>query len=140
MFNTDSTEIWEKEVRPFVEEVIKTCRTDEVLVSTLENLLNHVDSDIICKRNFSFRLDPIVNVLNAKTYYTGTLRNAYQEEIKTVKELHEKISTLNKIVKHEYSYRPQEEDDTVKRDRLPNQESINLESVYSAAENAKPRL
>lgn len=139
LFNTDSTEEWEDHVRPFIDDVIKTCRTDDVLISTLENLLNHVDSDIMEKVNFSFRLEPIMNVISKPTYYTGTLKNAYQEEIKKVRELHERLSVFQTMVKSEFRSTPKPDEKEPVKDRLPNA-SIDLSTVYAVAENSRKRL
>jgi hypothetical protein len=136
MLQTNSFEIWENEVEPFIsDKVIKECRTDEILVSTLEKLVNSVNSDILEKKNFAFRLEPIVKVLTSPSYYVnGAMKRAFPEEIKTVKELTEKLSSLLKVAKYDLSKQPQVEEPKTGRERLPNPTDADVRDLYKPME------
>lgn len=131
MLKTNASQMWINEVEPFITDtILKKCKTDSVLISVLQKLVNNVNSDIIRKENFSFRLEPIVQVLSRNTYYSsGVIKNS-QNEITLVKSLNEKLSLLLKVSKYEFRSNKSVEENAPKRDRLPNDKSFDSRDLY----------
>lgn len=136
MFNDDSTKEWETVVRPLMNDIILTCRTDMVLVSTLESLINHIDGDILYNRDFSSRLEPTIKVLSMSTHYTGVLKNAYEGEIKKIKDLYDKLLFLKTEVRYDFSSEPLSEEVNIKN-RYPNDVASDLKTLYDTKEVKK---
>ena len=125
-----ANEIWSQEIRPFIlDDLFKTCKTDDVLIEKLTNLVNHVDGDIRDQRNILERIEPFTKVLNLDSYYQNSaLRRATETERAKVRELASMLSMLQTVAKTEMKFKqrqrinPEEVVEAPKSQRFPNRE------------------
>lgn len=120
-------EIWEQEVRPFImDDLLKVCKTDDVLTDKLLALVNHVDDDLRDGRSILTRIEPMAKVLNLDSYYQNSaLRRATETERAKVRELAGSLSMLLSVARNEAKFKqrqPKEVIETPTSPRLPNRE------------------
>lgn len=134
-------EIWEQEVRPFImDDLLKVCKTDDVLVDKLLALVNHIDDDLRDGRSIYTRIEPMTKVLNLDSYYQNSaLRHATETERSKVRELASSLSMLSSVARNEAKFKqrqPKEVQETPESPRLPNRE-FDVRDLYkpSADEN-----
>lgn len=97
-------------VRPFMQEMLLKCRTDEELIRTLEKVVNASDSFCIQKdyENLMESFTTLEIAITDKNYFNGVMKKAPEAEKEMVRELIEKISDLRMIVKCETPVEPEE--------------------------------
>lgn len=98
-------------IRPFMKNMLLTCKTDEELLRTIEKVINASDSFCNDKNyqalNESF--DVLETAITDKSYFNGVMKKAPESEREMVRELIEKISDLRMIIKCEQPVVPKEE-------------------------------
>lgn len=103
--------------RPFVQEMLLKCRTDQELIRTLEKTINAADSFCIAKKYTELQdsLYTLDVAINDRNYFNGVMKKAPEAEKEMVRKLIEKISDLKMIIKCEP---PHEEKEVKTRERL----------------------
>ena len=93
-----------EKLRPYMQDMLLTCRTDGELIRTLEKVINASDS--FCQaENYTELADTYTVLLKGitdKTYFvTGPIRKATEEEKNKVRELITKVNDLLLILRYE---------------------------------------
>lgn len=105
-----ASDYWFQTLRPYMENMLMTCRTDEELIRTIEKDINTIDSvivreeypRIIGEKNDPGVLVPLMNVLSSPQYYTtGPLRHSTEKEKEVVRGLIEKVNDFALILQFE---------------------------------------
>lgn len=93
-------DVWE-DVFEYIRTVILTeCRTDEILVNKLDQLILHVEQDLMRGVNITPRLLAMHTVLNSDSYYENSaLSRATSDEKAKVRELGKKLTLLLNVAK-----------------------------------------
>ena len=112
-------EVW-NDVFEYIQTVIlKECRTDEILINKLDQLVLHVEQDLIAGKNIIPRLLAMNTVLNSESYYENSaLSRATSDERWKVRELGKKLTLLLNIARRNPA-KPQEKPQLKSKD-LPN--------------------
>lgn len=80
--------------------VVKECRTDEILINKLDQLVLHVEQDLMRGISIIPRILAMNTVLNLDSYYdNGTIARASLDEKKKVRELGKKLTLLVNVAK-----------------------------------------
>ena len=132
-------DIWKNDVEPLLIKVKRTITFDSALTQTIEEILNKVDSDIFYKKDFSDRLTGIIGVLSSQQYILYAERNLYKEEYNLLMQLSQELNKLFKIAKHEYKFLEEEEVETLRKERIPNQK-VSTEDIYAPSKIGKKRI
>lgn len=115
----NATELWEENVRPYIQEVILVeCRTDDVLTNKLNLLVDYVEQDMKRGVSFAERLDQLNKVLNSDSYYDNALKRAKEVECEKIRELGRRIAMLYSVARKERSFKAEKV--TVESQKLPN--------------------
>lgn len=89
--------------RPYAQEMMRTCKTDENLYRTLDKVVNAVDS--LCARKQFKRIPDELAVLNVaindRNYFNGPMKRAPESEKDMVRQLISKLSDFLMIIKCE---------------------------------------
>ena len=137
MLNIDTIQMWEKEVKPFLNEVASST-SDAEMDKTIEKLLNNVNSDIYSKNYLPERFDPLIGITKpGGSYYYNVHANSTKKEINQLESLHEKLVTFSRVMKNEMN--EQQEENIVIKERIKNQD-ITVEEIYSTDTKIKGRL
>lgn len=89
-------------LRPFMQNMLLTCRTDGELIRTLEKTINASDSFCQAKKNkeLAETYDVLLTGITDKSYFsTGPAHKAPEEEKNKIRELATKINDLLLIIK-----------------------------------------
>lgn len=90
-------------LRPYVQEMMRTCKTDGELYRTLDKVVNAVDS--LCARKqfkkISDELDVLNIAINDRNYFNGPMKRAPESEKEMVRKLRDKLSDFLMIIKCE---------------------------------------
>ena len=134
-------------LRPYMQDMLLTCRTDGELIRTLEKVINASDS--FCQAEQYEELADTYSVLlkgiTDRSYFvTGPIRKATEEEKNKVRDLITKVNDLLLILKYEKSAPKKEK---VVRERLgylsPNGENMDFATrnmTTLTATNPKERI
>lgn len=120
-------------LRPYLEDMYKTCTTDEELCRTIMKSINTADSACVRKdyEAMAAAFDTLYIGITDKNYFNGVMKKASEEEKKLVRGLPEKIVDIRTIVKYEEKKEPEQD---IKRERLgyndssPNGENLDFGS------------
>ena len=97
-------------MRPFLEDVLMKCRTDEELTRTIYKVMNAGDS--FCQRKqyelLAESFDVLETAITDKNYFNGVMKKAPEAEKEMIRELIGKISDLRMIIKCEPPQEPEE--------------------------------
>lgn len=97
-------------MRPFLEDVLMKCRTDEELTRTIYKVMNASDS--FCQRKqydlLAESFDVLEVAITDKNYFNGVMKKAPESEKEMVRELIGKIADLRMIIKCEPKQEPEE--------------------------------
>ena len=90
-------------LRPYIQEMMRTCKTDGELYRTLDKVVNAVDS--LCARKQFKRIPDELDVLNTaindRNYFNGPMKRAPETEKEMVRKLSSKLSDFLMIIKCE---------------------------------------
>lgn len=106
-----ASDYWFKNLRPYMSNMLMTCRTDRELTRTLEKDINSIDSEIIRAGYDAVDddLDPLQKVISSDQYYaSGPLRYAPEAEKEAVRMLLNKIKDFKLILQYEKPDKPKE--------------------------------
>lgn len=131
-------------LRPYMQDMLLTCKTDGELVRTLEKVINASDS--FCQAHQYSELADTYTVLlkgiTDRSYFvTGPIRKATEEEKNKVRELIKKINDLLLIIRYE---KPVPKKEKVIKERIgyisPNGENMDYaEHNMEMLNEAKPK-
>lgn len=110
--DVSASEFYFDKVRPFMEDMLLTCKTDEELIRTIEKVINASDSFCIQKdyEKVADSFYVLEKAITDKSYFNGVMRKAPEQEKEMVRELIGKISDLRMIIKCEPPYTPKEKE------------------------------
>lgn len=110
LLDIDTQGYYFNNIRPFMQNMLLTCKTDGELLRTIEKVINAGDS--FCNDKNYEALNESFDVLNTAitdtSYFNGVMKKAPEEEKNKVRELIEKISDLRMIIKCEQPVVPEE--------------------------------
>lgn len=111
-----SREIWETLEVSLIQ--LKNKNVDDILSAKIESLINHFNSAMIKNRQFETidSIKVITSTINKSFFKT---RNIDKEDVEFIEGISENLSLLSKVLLQESKIYVKEED-TIKRDRLPN--------------------
>lgn len=90
-------------LRPYMQEMMRTCKADPELYRTLDKVVNAVDS-LCARKQFKRILDEldVLNVaINDRNYFNGPMKRAPESEKEMVRQLISKLSDFMMIIKCE---------------------------------------
>lgn len=90
-------------MRPFLDKVLTTCRTDPELVRTVEKVINAADSFCAAKdyANLSDSFEVLYTAITDKAYFNGAIKRGTEEEKSLIRSLATKISDMRMIIQCE---------------------------------------
>ena len=101
LLDIDTQEFYFGNIRPFMQDMLLTCKTDKELLRTIEKVINAGDSFCNDKNyealNESF--DVLDTAITDANYFNGVMKKAPEEEKNKVRELIDKIADLRMIIK-----------------------------------------
>lgn len=99
-YTLNVTDVW-NDIFEYIQTVImKECRTDEILINKLDQLILHVEQDLMRGVNIIPRILAMNTVLNLDSYYEqGTISRASLDEKKKIRELGKKFTLLVNVAK-----------------------------------------
>ena len=125
LLDIDTQEFYFGNIRPFMKDMLLTCKTDKELLRTIEKVINASDSFCNDKNyealNESF--DILDTAITDANYFNGVMKKAPEEEKNKVRELIDKIADLRMIIKCEQPVVPEK---PKIRNRLNYKEPTNL--------------
>lgn len=90
-------------LRPYMQEMMRTCKTDGELYRTLDKVMNAVDS--LCARGqfkqIPYELQVLNTAINDRNYFNGPMKRASEAEKEMVRGLTSKLSDFLMIIKCE---------------------------------------
>lgn len=103
ILDIDTETYYFDKLRPYIMEMMLTCKTDQELYRTLDKVVNAVDS--LCARKQYKRIIDELEVLNVaindRNYFNGPMKRAPESEKEMVRQLISKISDFMMIIKCE---------------------------------------
>lgn len=125
LLDIDTQGFYFDNIRPFMKDMLLTCKTDKELLRTIEKVINASDSFCNDKNyealNESF--DILDTAITDANYFNGVMKKAPEEEKNKVRKLIDKIADLRMIIKCEQPVVPEE---PKIRNRLNYKEPTNL--------------
>ena len=110
LLDIDTQGFYFDNIRPFMKDMLLTCKTDKELLRTIEKVINASDSFCNDKNyealNESF--DILDTAITDANYFNGVMKKAPEEEKNKVRELIDKIADLRMIIKCEQPVVPEE--------------------------------
>lgn len=96
-------------MRPHLEKMLATCRTDPELIRTIEKVINAADSFCAAKNYeaLSESFDVLNTAITDKTYFNGAMKRGSEEEKSMVRDLATKISDMRMIIQCEPPVTPE---------------------------------
>ena len=111
VLDVDTEQYYFDTLRPYIQEMMRTCKTDQELYRTLDKVVNATDS--LCARKEFKRIPEEFEVLNIaitdKNYFNGVMKKAPESEKEMVRTLISKISDFMMIIKCEPEQASKEE-------------------------------
>jgi len=105
-----ASDFYFNKVRPFMKDMLLTCKTDGELIRTLEKVINAADSFCV-KKDYESMMESfrtLERAITDKNYFNGVMRKAPEAEREKVRELITKITDLRMIAKCERPHQPEE--------------------------------
>lgn len=103
ILDIDTEHYYFDNLRPYMQEMMNTCKTDEQLYRTLDKVVNAVDS--LCVRKQFKQIPDEIEVLNIaindRNYFNGPMKRAPESEKEMVRKLSSKLSDFLMIIKCE---------------------------------------
>lgn len=123
-----ASEFYFNKVRPHIQDMLLTCKTDEELLRTLDKITNAADSFCIRKEYSEMMgtFDVFMKVTSGRNYFSGVIKNASDEEKEKIRKMIALVNDLSVIVQCE---EPEEVEVAQGKERLdynsPNGEFLN---------------
>lgn len=103
ILDIDTEQYYFDNLRPYMQEMMKTCKADGELYRTLDKVVNAVDS--LCVRKQFKKIPDEIEVLNIaindRNYFNGPMKRAPESEKEMVRTLSSKLSDFLMIIKCE---------------------------------------
>lgn len=103
LLEIDTETYYFETLRPYIQEMMRTCKTDGELYRTLDKVVNVVDS--LCARREFSRIPDELSTLNKaisdRNYFNGVMKKAPEAEKEMVRQLIGKLSDFIMIIKCE---------------------------------------
>ena len=103
ILDINTNDYWFEKLRPYIQEMMRTCKTDGELYRTLEKVTNSVDPLCVNKKYdlIPNELEVLNKAINDANYFNGPMKKAPEEEKNMVRELITKLSDFIMIIKCE---------------------------------------
>lgn len=103
LLEVSASDFYFDKVRPYMQDMLLTCRTDEELLRTIDKIINSGDSYCIRKeyKLLIQSFDTFNKAVNNRDYFSGVIKQAPEEEKEKIRKLIELVNDLALIVQCE---------------------------------------
>ena len=135
-------EMWEKTIRPQMEQLSIEIKADDILTDTLTRAVIDVDVDMVHNRNFVSRIEPIFNMLKNSNYIDFLKKQCTDKQIEKIIQFESDLTEFITLVQYFFSHYEivDKEINTDSKDRLPNITELEAEKLYDSSDEVRKRI
>lgn len=141
--NLSYKKIWDTEISELMLSTKKYVEGyDEILTSTLDEVVSKVNSKIVRDEEFLYLIDPLIEMFN-ETHYMEAMKSKLHDNFKHLIELKEELHKFYTITSSELNeYENSKSNETTKkvRERIPNINKEEAKRLYVASKNKRNRI